>query len=126
MTNSEFQKCIHEKHSCRVATPIRPETAGACGISNYFEHEEDGCTYITTGTKQDFFHTSGNFTCFSVKKRTIRFTRENSGIQMERNPAAIKIDARQDAKSRSSFYTLHAIAGIECVKDCSQEQASTK
>ena len=95
MTDSEFQKCIHEKHSCRVATPIRPETAGACGISNYFESEEDSCTYVTTSIKQDFFHTSGNFTCFSVKKRTMLHMKcrdiksNNHGIPINRGSMTI-------------------------------------
>ena len=95
MTSSEFQRCTYHKHSCRVATPIRPESEGACGISNYYERKEDGCTYVQTKVTQDFFHTSGNFTCFSVKKRTMLHMKcrdiqnNNHGIPLNRGSMAI-------------------------------------
>ena len=68
-TDQEIASCVASSHICESSQPVTPGHLAPCGIAPLL-HEDAQCSYEKIENQQDFFYTSGNFTCFSVKAPT--------------------------------------------------------
>ena len=69
MTEAIAKDCLDKHNVCYSPTPIMPVASATCAIAP-FRNRPANCTYEETTDDTDFFHTTGNFTCFSVKRPT--------------------------------------------------------
>ena len=66
LPQDEALPCRESSHICHSTRPISPSHTAGCGVAPFLK-EHANCTYQELRTTDDYFRTSGNFTCFSVK-----------------------------------------------------------
>ena len=71
LTASEMNKCTTSTHACTASSSVLPAFDAPCGVAPFFNGPTEICNYVETISTNPFFHTLGNFTCFSVFKPTI-------------------------------------------------------
>ena len=69
MTEVNAKYCLDKHNVCYSPTPVMPVASATCAIAP-FRNLPANCTYVETSDNTNFFHTTGNFTCFSVRQPT--------------------------------------------------------
>ena len=71
LTTSEMHKCTTSFHACTASSSVLPAIDAPCGVAPFFNGPTEICNYVETFSTNPFFHTLGNFTCFSVFQPTV-------------------------------------------------------
>ena len=69
MDFQQARRCTKDQKVCATPVPVRPAASAGCGAAEFLKRQTD-CHYKEIDDQRDFYHTTGNFTCFSVKNTT--------------------------------------------------------
>ena len=64
---NEAFNCLMSDNVCHTSQPVQPAHQAGCGVAPFL-HEQAECVYEEAADIQNFYHTVGNFTCYSVKE----------------------------------------------------------